>query len=79
MPEEDWPNTLRGEAAELYLRWELELRRHGFQLAARGLGLMDSKPGDIRLFRFGRIWFSDRAVSCAHSRRVIIAGDGNPV
>jgi len=41
---------LRGEAAELYLRWERELRPHGFQLIARGLEFPGGFPGDIGLF-----------------------------
>ena len=28
-----WPNTLRGEAAELYLRWERDLKPQGFPMA----------------------------------------------
>src|SRR5215469_969737 len=28
--ESDWPTTLRGEPAELYHRWESDLRSHGF-------------------------------------------------
>ena len=31
----DWPATLRGEAAELYARWEKELKPAGFRLQAR--------------------------------------------
>lgn len=46
----NWPQTLRGEAAEVYLRWELELKRHGFQLAARVLDFPGGVPGDIGLF-----------------------------
>lgn len=48
--EQDWPATLRGEAAELYLRWDRELKPHGFHLAARVLDFPDDKPGDIGLF-----------------------------
>jgi CBS domain-containing protein len=48
--EQDWPATLRGEAAELYLRWERELRPNGFHLAARVIDFPDGKPGDIGLF-----------------------------
>lgn len=48
--EEGWPATLRGEAAELYLRWERELKHRGFRLAARVLAYPDGKPGDIGLF-----------------------------
>lgn len=46
----DWPATLRGEAAELYLRWERELKPNGFRLAARVLDYPDGVPGDIGLF-----------------------------
>jgi hypothetical protein len=46
----EWPETLRGEAAELYLRWEHDLRPHGFRLAARVLDFPDGMPGDIGLF-----------------------------
>ncbi|HVY99424.1 MAG TPA: CBS domain-containing protein, partial [Dongiaceae bacterium] len=30
VPEPEWPKTLRGEAAEIYLRWERELKPKGF-------------------------------------------------
>jgi CBS domain-containing protein len=49
-PEPDWPATLRGEAAELYLRWERDLKPRGFPLAARVLNFPDGMPGDIGLF-----------------------------
>jgi CBS-domain-containing membrane protein len=48
--EHDWPATLRGEPAEIYLRWERELRPHGFLLSARVLEYPGGKPGDIGLF-----------------------------
>jgi len=48
--EPDWPATLRGEAAELYLRWERELRPQGFHLAARVLDFPGGRPGDVGLF-----------------------------
>lgn len=48
--EADWPATLRGEAAEIFLRWERDLKPHGFRLSARVLGFPDGKPGDIGLF-----------------------------
>jgi hypothetical protein len=35
--EPNWPATLRGEAAEIYLRWERDLKPHGFGLRARVL------------------------------------------
>ncbi len=48
--EPGWPATLRGEAGELYFRWEQSLKSHGFQLAARVLDFPGGKPGDIGLF-----------------------------
>jgi CBS domain-containing protein len=48
--EADWPVTLRGEAAEIYLRWERDLKPRGFSLSARVLEFPDGKPGDIGLF-----------------------------
>jgi CBS domain-containing protein len=48
--EHDWPATLRGEAAELYLLWERELKPRRFTLSARVLDFPDGKPGDIGLF-----------------------------
>jgi CBS domain-containing protein len=49
-PLPDWPKTLRGEAAEIYLRWERDLKPRGFHLAARVLDFPGGKPGDIGLF-----------------------------
>jgi hypothetical protein len=46
----EWPQTLRGEAAELYLRWERELKPRGFHLSARVLDFPDGMPGDVGLF-----------------------------
>jgi CBS domain-containing protein len=48
--QEGWPATLRGEAAELYLRWQRELKSRGFGLAARVLEYPAGMPGDIGLF-----------------------------
>jgi CBS domain-containing protein len=48
--EPDWPATLRGEAAELYLRWERDLNPQGFRLAARVLDYPGGMPGDVGLF-----------------------------
>lgn len=48
--EPDWPATLRGEAAELYLRWERDLRPQGFHLAAQILDFPGGFPGDVGLF-----------------------------
>jgi CBS domain-containing protein len=50
MSEPDWPTTLSGEAAELYLRWERELRAKGFRLSARVLDYPGGMPGDVGLF-----------------------------
>jgi hypothetical protein len=52
-PQPDWPKTLRGEAAELYLRWERDLKPHGFGLAARVLDFPGGMPGDVGLFLVG--------------------------
>ena len=49
-PDPEWPMTLRGEAAEMYLRWERELRPRGFHVTARVLEFPDGVPGDIGLF-----------------------------
>jgi CBS-domain-containing membrane protein len=45
-----WPATLRGEAAELYLRWEQELKPAGFGLSAHVLEFPGGMPGDIGMF-----------------------------
>jgi CBS domain-containing protein len=50
MGEANWPATLRGEAAELYLRWEKDLKQQGFHLAARVLDFPGGMPGDIGIF-----------------------------
>jgi CBS-domain-containing membrane protein len=49
-PEPEWGSTLRGEAAELYLYWERELKSQGFGLAAYVLDYPDGVPGDVGLF-----------------------------
>jgi hypothetical protein len=48
--EPHWPTTLRGEAAEIYLYWERNLKLHGFRLAASVLDFPDGMPGDLGLF-----------------------------
>lgn len=48
--EENWPATLRGEPAELYRRWERDLKPNGFRLAARVLDYPGGMPGDVGLF-----------------------------
>lgn len=47
--EPGWPATLRGEAAEIYLRWQHELKPHGFHLTAQVLDFPEGVPGDIGL------------------------------
>jgi len=55
-PDPDWPSTLRGMAADIYLRWKAELRAHGFTLHARVVDFPDGVPGDIGLFlSWGRV------------------------
>jgi CBS domain-containing protein len=49
-PNPDWPATLRGEAAEIYLRWTHDLKPHGFHLSARVVDFPDGVPGDIGMF-----------------------------
>jgi hypothetical protein len=49
-PNDTWPQTLRGEAAEIYQRWSVALRPHGFGLSAQVLNFPDGKPGDVGLF-----------------------------
>lgn len=48
--EADWPVSLRGEPAGLYLRWERDLKTRGFTLSARVVAFPEGKPGDIGLF-----------------------------
>ncbi len=47
--ENDWPTTLRGEAAEVYARWEHELRPTGFRLRAQIVEYLDGIPNNIAL------------------------------
>ena len=48
--EPDWPSTLRGEAAETYLRFERDLKPKGFHLIAKVVSFPDGYIGDIGLF-----------------------------
>jgi hypothetical protein len=50
VPDPEWPATLRGEAAEIYLRWSHDLKPQGFHLSARVVDFPDGMPGDIGLF-----------------------------
>ena len=45
----DWPSTLRGEAAEVYARWERELRPGGFRLRAQIVEYLVGIPNNIAL------------------------------
>jgi CBS domain-containing protein len=47
--ETDWPSTLKGEAAEVYARWERELRPGGFRLRAQIVEYLDGIPNNIAL------------------------------
>jgi hypothetical protein len=49
-PDSTWPQTLQGEAAEIYERWHSALRPHGFDLSAQVLEFPGGKPGDVGLF-----------------------------
>jgi len=49
--EEGWEGTLRGEAAEIYDRWRIELKPQGFGLSARIVSFQeDGTIGDLGLF-----------------------------
>jgi hypothetical protein len=45
-----WSATLRGIAAQIFLRWKRELRARGFRLTARVINFPNGVPGDIGLF-----------------------------
>jgi len=49
-PDSSWPNTLRGEPADVFQRWRMELQPHGFRLAAQIVDFPDGVPGDAALF-----------------------------
>ena len=48
-PDASWPTTLRGVAAEFFLRWERELKPVGFGLTAQILDFPGGYPGDAGL------------------------------
>jgi CBS domain-containing protein len=60
VPDPRWPQSLRGEAAEIYVRWHSDLRPGGFRLAARILDFPDGLPGDVGLFL---IWGEETTTS----------------
>ncbi len=49
LPDPDWPASLRGKAADFFLRWDKELRPLGFALTARIVSFPDGFPGDAEL------------------------------
>ena len=49
LPDPDWPATLRGKAALLFLRWREELRPRGFKLSARMGSFRGGLPGDVEI------------------------------
>jgi hypothetical protein len=49
-PDANWPQTLRGEPADIFARWRQELEPKGFRLAAQIVEFPDGVPGDAALF-----------------------------
>jgi CBS domain-containing protein len=49
-PDPTWPETLRGEPADIFERWRCELKPRGFQIAAQIIDFPDGVPGDAALF-----------------------------
>lgn len=49
-PDPHWPETLRGEPADIFRRWRNELRPRGFKIAAQIIDFPDGMPGDAALF-----------------------------
>lgn len=49
-PDPHWPETLRGEPADVFARWRNELQPHGFRIAAQIVDFPDGMPGDAALF-----------------------------
>jgi len=49
LPSPEWPASLRGKAADFFLRWEKELKPLGYALAARIVSFPDGFPGDAEL------------------------------
>ncbi|RAI45278.1 histidine kinase [Rhodoplanes roseus] len=50
VPDPEWPATLRGLPARVFLRWKDELRPKGFGLSARVVDFPGGVPGDVGLF-----------------------------
>jgi hypothetical protein len=49
VPDPDWPASLRGKAARMYLRWRDELKPEGFRLSAQIVSFPDGLPGDVEM------------------------------
>lgn len=49
-PDPGWPETLRGEPADVYRRWRNELHPRGFRIAAQIIDFPEGLPGDAALF-----------------------------
>jgi CBS domain-containing protein len=49
VPDPNWPASLRGQAAEIFLRWERDLKPYGFVLSAQILDFPNGIPGDAGL------------------------------
>ena len=49
-PNAAWPETLRGQAAEIYQRWYTTLKPQGFGMSAYVLDFPGGQPGDVGLF-----------------------------
>jgi CBS domain-containing protein len=49
-PDPNWPETLRGEPADVYRRWRNELHPRGFLIAAQVIDFPEGLPGDAALF-----------------------------
>lgn len=49
LPDPKWPESLRGKAADFFLRWDRDLKPLGFALSARIVSFPDGFPGDAEL------------------------------
>jgi CBS domain-containing protein len=49
-PDPHWPETLRGEPADVFKRWRNELQPRGFKMAAQIVDFPEGLPGDAALF-----------------------------
>ena len=70
----DWPSTLRGEAAEVYARWERELRPGGLRLRAQIVEYLDGIPNNIAL---SLSWATPRSKEMKHGHGALSVERGN--